>query len=328
MTANLPYPWQLDIWELLLRQFRAKRLPHALLIQGEPVTGKRHFVNALGQKLLCTGNDEFACGECKNCQLFLAGTHPDFVNVGLEEKSKQIKVDQIRSAVDFISKTSQQGGMKIVVIEPAEQMNINAANSLLKCLEEPAGDSLIILVSHAPNRLLPTIRSRCQNIIIYKPQLQQADKWLATFIQNAEQRNALMMLANNNPLLALEYADKEMIDIYNNTIKQLAGLQAAGESLVKQAEKIDKEDNILQWLFIQQKILWLLIQQGFNIGDLSRSGLQSLSGLAQKPQFQKRGYKLLEEVQQAINEVQGVTNPNTLMLIETLLIRWQALLRV
>jgi DNA polymerase III subunit delta' len=327
MTANLPYPWQLDIWEQLLTQSQANRLPHALLIQGEPVTGKRHFVNALAQKMLCAGVGEFACGECKNCQLFLAGTHADFVNIGLEEKSKQIKVDQIRAVIEFISKTSQQGGMKIVVIEPAEQMNINAANSLLKCLEEPAGDSLIILLSHAPNRLLPTIRSRCQNIVIDKPQATQADKWLATFIQNEEQRKTLMMLANNNPLLALEYADKEMIDIYKNTISQLAALQAGSDSLVKQAEKIDKEDEILQWLFIQQKILWLLIKQGFNVGDVSRAGLQSLLHLVQKPHFQKRGYKLLEEIQQAINEVQGVTNPNTLMLVESLLIRWQALLR-
>lgn len=327
MTGNLPYPWQLDIWELLLRQSHAKRLPHALLIQGEPATGKRHFANALAQKLLCTGNEEFACGECKNCQLFLAGTHPDFVDVRLEEKSKQIKVDQIRSAIDFIAKTSQQGGMKIVVIEPAEQMNINAANSLLKCLEEPAGDSLIILLSHAPNRLLPTIRSRCRNIVICKPAVQQAEKWLSTFIHNEEHRHSLMMLANNNPLLALRYADMDMMDIYKDTISQLAALQTGGESLVKQAEKIDKGGDILQWLFIQQKILWLLIQQGFKIGDLSRPDLQILSSLVQKPHFQKRGYRLLEEIQQAINEVQGVTNPNTLLLVESLLVRWQALMR-
>jgi DNA polymerase-3 subunit delta' len=261
--------------------------------------------------------------------LIQAATHPDIVDVGLEEKSKQIKVEQIRAIIDFVGKTPQMGGMKIVVIEPAEQLNLNAANALLKCLEEPAGHTLIILISHAPSRLLPTIRSRCQSIILHKPAITEGDKWLSAFMPDEATRSSLLMLANNNPLLAMDYADKEMPLLYSDAIKQLVSLQNGSESLVRQAEQVDKlvDGNILVWLSIQQRIIWQLLQNSLNIHGILIKDLTLLAELSKKPGFQKRAFKMLDEIQQAIYEVQGVSNPNILLLIESLLIRWQALLR-
>lgn len=329
MNNFIPYPWQLDSWELLMQQVQAQRLPHALLVSGEQGCGKRHFVHCLVQKLLCTGSQDFACGECKSCQLLLAGSHPGFMDVGLEEKSKLIKVDQIRVLVDFIGKTVQIGKLKIAIIEPAEQMNISAANALLKCLEEPSGNSLIVLLTHAPKRLLPTIRSRCQTVAITKPKAAEADKWLSTFIHDAGQRQQLMMLANANPLLALEYADKEIVEVYLGVIKQLAGLQQGRESLTKLAEQVEKsvDGDVLLWLAIQQKILWQLIQASLQVGGNLANELQPFQPQCLKQGFQQRAYKMLEEIQQAIKEMQGSSNPNIVLLVESLLIRWQALLR-
>ncbi len=134
-----PYPWQVDQFDQVSQLFQTARLPHALLIQGEPGLGKLVFAQALAQLILCQKNKagastSMACGQCKGCQLFQAGTHPDLLAVQLEEKAKQIKVNQIRRLVDFVSKTSQLEGMQVIIIEPAEAMNINAANALLKSL--------------------------------------------------------------------------------------------------------------------------------------------------------------------------------------------------
>lgn len=332
MTATagkqwLPYPWQLDVWEHLHQQRLNKRLPHALLVHGEKGSGKYLLAENFGKTLLCMEKGEFACGACKACQLFAAGSHPDYVTIGLEEKSRQIKVDQIRAVVDFVSKTAQMGGMKVVVIEPAETMNINAANALLKCLEEPSGDTVIILVSHAPSRLLPTIRSRCQNIAMPKPSAAQADQWLATFVSNMQERQQLLLLANGNPLLALEYQQQEVLDLYRKMIDQLIGLKAGNASLIRQAEELQKLDLVLV-LQIQQKILWCLIQAGLKVADLEAMGLSSFSPVVAKAQFSKRAYKMLDELQEALREAQGPSNPNAQLLLESLLMHWQALLRV
>jgi DNA polymerase-3 subunit delta' len=329
MSNCLPYPWQLDNWDAVMQQQNANRLPHALLVSGEKGSGKRHFVESLVRKLLCTANTDFACGDCKSCQLMLAGTHPGFIDITVEEKSKAIKIDQIRVLMDFSNKTAQIGNIKIAIIEPAEQMNANAANALLKCLEEPSGNSLIILLSHAPNRLLPTIRSRCQTLAMNKPNKEQSDKWLATFIADANQRQQLMMLANGNPLLALEYSDKEVIDAYKAIIQQLVAIQQGSQSVVQCAAEVDKmvSSDLNLWLLMQQKIIWQLVQASLKVDVVISRELQAFTALFERSDFQKRAYKMLEDIQQAITEERSVSNPNPLLLVEGLLIRWQALLR-
>lgn len=323
----LPYPWQLDVWQHFYELQLSGRLPHAILLNGERGTGKQNLAFGLAKKMLCRGEGEFACGVCKSCQLFLAGSHPDFVNVGLEEKAKQIKVDQIRSIVDFVGKTSQMNGMKIVLIEPAETMNVNAANALLKCLEEPADKTLLILVSHAINRLLPTIRSRCQNINMPKPGGEQADAWLTAFINDINQRQKLLRLANDNPLLALTYWNENVLSGYDECIDKLLALKSGQLSIVKMAEDIQKGDVAL-WLDISQKLLWQLIRSHVSQTPLVEVNLQLFEEVTKASGFARRAYRMLEEVQAAINECQGPSNPNLQLLVESLLIRWQALLQV
>ena len=322
-----PYPWQLDVWVHLNRLKQQGRLPHALLVNGEKGSGKQILVAGLAKKLLCREEAEFACGQCKSCILFAAGTHPDFVEVALEEKAKQLKVDQIRRVVDFISKTPQMNGMKLVVVEPAEAMNVNAANALLKCLEEPAGETLIVLISHAPNRLLPTIRSRCQSIVMPKPEWADAEAWLATSINDITQRQKLLRLANGNPLLALNYWQDDVLSLYNESIDKLLAIRTGQQSVVKVAEELQKQNPLL-WLDINQKLLWQLIKAGMTQQSLAEVQLELFDAVVAQPDFQQRAYKLLEVVQDAIRELQGPSNPNPQLLLETLLMHWQALLRV
>lgn len=323
----MPYPWQLDQWQHLNQLQRDQRLPHALLIQGEKGIGKQLLVSGLVKKFLCQQDTEFACGECKSCQLFKAETHPDLIHVGLDEKAKQIKVDQIRKVVDFVYKTSQMNGLKVVVIETAENMNINAANALLKCLEEPAGDTLLLLISHAPNRLLPTIRSRCQAIVMDKPDLNAAQQWLSTFINDLDQRQKLLRLANGNPLQAIAYWDQEVLKLYNDSIDKLLGLRSGQLSLIKVVQELQRGDVPL-WLDLNQKLLWQLIKCQQLKLDLAELQLSEFTSMIAHPAFAQRAFKVLEVLQQSIAEFQGPSNPNPQLLLETLLMHWQVLLRL
>ena len=325
MSNWAPYLWQEPTWEYLSTLEKEQRLPHALLAQGESGIGKAHLIHGFTSKLLCTENDLFACGHCKSCTLIEAGTHPDFRKVGLLEKSKLIKVDQVRELVEFFSKTAQMGGYKIAIIEVADQMNVNAANALLKCLEEPSGKSLIILLTHAPNRLLPTIKSRCQNIAMHKPEFDVAEKWLANFVFDPLQRTLLLDLANGNPLLAADYHDRDILSFYHEHITQIVELPTGKHSLTKIAEKVAKGDVAL-WLALNQNLISKMIQVSMECAS-SDQYLKALSALLSSTGFAKKGFKMLEDIQQASYEINGPSNPNVQLMVESLLIRWQALLR-
>lgn len=142
------YPWQQALWSQL--GGRAQHA-HAYLLYGPAGIGKRALAEHWAAQLLCQRPAAAgACGECKACQLLAAGTHPDYFVLEPEEAEKPIRVDQVRDLVGFVVQTAQLGGRKVVLLEPAEAMNVNAANALLKSLEEPSGDTVLLLISHQP----------------------------------------------------------------------------------------------------------------------------------------------------------------------------------
>ena len=141
--SALPLPWHEDAWASLNSSIDSGRLPHAVLISGDQGIGKLRLATALAQRLICSAEMvKYACGACKSCNLFTAGSHPDVTYLEPEEKGKAIKIDPVRKLCESLSKTAQQGGWKVAIIAPAEAMNINAANALLKNLEEPQGKTL------------------------------------------------------------------------------------------------------------------------------------------------------------------------------------------
>ena len=129
------YPWQQEQWANITRQHHAQTLPHAFLFSGLKGIGKLHFAKCLVAFLLCENNQgSQACGLCKQCKLLAAETHSDFKLTEPDEGSAVIKVDLIRALVTFFSLSSMQGGAKITIVCPAESLNHNAANALLKTL--------------------------------------------------------------------------------------------------------------------------------------------------------------------------------------------------
>lgn len=220
MTTLMPHTWHSSAWDRLVEARTQHRLPHALLLAGPEGVGKRRFARALANYLLCqqpsaaaTGEQWGACGQCRACILFTANSHPDLVWITPEENSKTVKVDQIRALTDFVVKTSQLGGMKIAVIEPAESMNINAANALLKNLEEPGTDMHLVLISDAPGRLLPTIRSRCLQTAFAVPPTEQCLPWLAAATGSNESATRLLSLAGGRPLAALAMHEGDALSV-------------------------------------------------------------------------------------------------------------------
>jgi DNA polymerase-3 subunit delta' len=220
------YPWQQAFWQKLLHSRRF--WGHALLLKGKQGTGKYDFARQLAQSLLCTepAAGQQACGRCASCGWFEQGGHPNFYQVVPEafstvagesaekeesdEKSgaapkksasQQIGIEQIRKLNDFVYLTGHQSGFKIVLIYPAEAMNTPAANALLKKLEEPPPDVLFILVTHQPQHLLPTIRSRCQQLAMPLPDVAASVTWLRQ--QGVNDPEECLAAAGYAPLSAL-----------------------------------------------------------------------------------------------------------------------------
>lgn len=142
------FPWQQALWQQLAGRTQHA---HAYLLHGPQGIGKRALAERLMALLLCQRPEGLqACGQCKSCLLLAAGSHPDNYVLEPEEADKPIKVDQVRDLVSFVVQTAQLGGRKVVLIEPVEAMNVNAANALLKSLEEPSGNTVLLLSAISP----------------------------------------------------------------------------------------------------------------------------------------------------------------------------------
>jgi len=213
----MAYSWHKSDFEGLLA--RKEALPHALLFRGNPGIGKLALAESLARALLCEqpGPGGSACGQCTACGWMAQGSHPDFRRLepeilaeqnereegGEKKASLQIQVEQVRTLADFINVSSHRGGVKVVLIHPAETLNIHAANALLKNLEEPPARTYFLLVAHRWHQLLPTIRSRCQNVALPPPPVEAARDWLKQ--QGLRNPELALAQAGGAPLLALEF---------------------------------------------------------------------------------------------------------------------------
>lgn len=168
-------PWEQPLWARLLEGVSKGRLAHGLLFCGPTDAGQAQLASSLADYLICAepAADQ-ACGRCRSCHLRQAGTHPDLRRVGLLERDDgrlktEIGVDQIRELGQWLNLTAQFGGNQVALIEPAERLNVSAANALLKTLEEPAENRFLLIVTDAIDRLPATVRSRCQRVELRLP---------------------------------------------------------------------------------------------------------------------------------------------------------------
>ncbi|MEH6822591.1 MAG: DNA polymerase III subunit delta' [Motiliproteus sp.] len=326
-------PWQHDLWQRLTEQHRQQRLPHALLLCGEPGLGKAQFSKALGQYLLCQQPQQRegllrSCGHCKGCMLNAQGSHPDLVEIVPEGRGKAIKVDQIRELVSTISLSAQQGGYRVVVLGPAEAMNINAANALLKVLEEPGSRTLFALYSHLPGRIVATIRSRCQAQHLSQPDRAQAIEWLNQQSDVEGDLAEMLNLAGGAPLAALELVMNGSAE-QRKILYQALKLVISGEGSSSQAaEKLVKTRvlDLLDWwlILVQDLIRFQATQDPACINSLTAKKM--IIALSQRLSAQQM-FEFADRIQQYRHYLMSRNNPNERLLLEDLLIDWGNLFR-
>lgn len=281
---NIEYEWFNADWKRLVAL--RSRLPHALLIHGTANIGKRVLANHFAQSLLCQTPEEGGnpCGQCQACRWFSEGNHPDFrallpevlqmnSDVGgsgeedaetsksakAKTPSREIKIDQVRALDSFFNIGTHRGGARVVLVYPADALNIPASNALLKTLEEPAPGTVFLLVTSHPDQLLPTIRSRASKFTVAAPSAAQAIAWLsAKGVADPAERLAE---AGGAPLAALDAAVTDEFAVERSEL--LAALAAGRFDPLVAAECCEKAGNALVSLWMLRWVADLiLVAQG------------------------------------------------------------------
>ena len=330
MSAYSHLPWNQEAYQHLVKLKSEQKLGHAYLVQGREGVGKESLVKDFSAYLLCHDpQEEKACGTCQSCNLLAAGTHPDFKYMAPEEGTSQIKIEQIRSSKDFLSNTAMMGSYKILLIRYAEKMNINAANALLKNLEEPAAGTLLFLLSHQPGSLLPTIQSRCQKIKISRPDDSVVLPWLQ---QQLDEKSAKVNLemAYGAPLLALEYAANGKFQESRETQKRLLELlksQTVTSDVAKSMAAYPMESVLESLMLNVQQLLRHIHSQ--NNSDKTNLNTEELNAIAAEltNHHQKPLHQFYHELLQARRKMQSTANPNAQLLLESLCYQWIAKIR-
>ncbi|MCK5431249.1 MAG: DNA polymerase III subunit delta' [Gammaproteobacteria bacterium] len=333
LTTQLkPLPWQIENWNSVQMAIRAERMTHAILFTGPVGIGLEHFAKCLTAGLLCENSEDNlqACGDCRSCHLIRGGSHPDLFPIEPEESGKQIRVDEVRKLIDFIHLKSQYGRYKISVITPADAMNRSAANSLLKTLEEPPEQSLLILLSHRPDLLPITIRSRCQKIRFNPAFDEETASWVKQHVSpeliQDENIKHLLTQAGGAPLAIEAMLESNILETRRKLLEDLFALRGTQEDPIKVAErwKTYEPSQVFLWLlqlFADMVRIKLLVQP-VRISDRKIIGrLQELIKQLELRELSGFYHLLLENYSLST----GAISYNAQGLLEDVIIFWQNL---
>ncbi len=325
VACDLP-PWLDAHWKRLWNAEKRGRLGHAWLLNGGVGLGKRLFADRLARALLCQrpGEDGLPCGACAECHLVASGNHPDLQRIvpDADSASGEIKVAAIRELVAMENLTSHRGRRKIIQILPAEAMNRAAANSLLKTLEEPTEQTLLLLIADDATRLPATIRSRCQQLVFVPPADSEALPWLtATLSSPAASPDLLLRLAHGAPLRALDMAQADYLAARQQGFQQFLAVAQGQEDPLAIASAWQARDLSL---LLEAVLGWLC--------DITRLACDPHTTYVSNPDLREalqalalrlpgeRVHVFLRQLMRARALVQSPVNKQ--LLIESLLLRW------
>ncbi|MEH8170435.1 DNA polymerase III subunit delta' [Aeromonas veronii] len=240
------YPWLIPDWHALSQTAQSGRLGHAWLLLGDPGLGKEQLAERLARLHLCQQPDRGEpCGQCHSCQLLDKGNHPDLGTITRD--SKTIGVEAIREICTRLQGSAQLGRGKVVIIPDAERMTESAANALLKTLEEPAGDSLLLLIASQVSRLLPTILSRCHKHVCQLPAEGETVRWLAE--QGHQAALAQVRICQGAPLRVLDYIEQQQDGTRRELLEQFVALSQSPVKATALCSQLGQEMQVrLHWL--------------------------------------------------------------------------------
>jgi DNA polymerase-3 subunit delta' len=238
----------------LRRSLECDRLHHAYLFVGPQGAGKRTVALALAKSLHCSARRFDFCDECQVCLAIQAGNHPDVRLVEPLAGKKDISIGQIRDLEKALAFRSFSGGRKITLIDGADLMNFHSQNSLLKTLEEPPGNALVLLIAHSPGGLLPTVLSRCVRLFFGLPPVAAVADFLMEHKGLARERASLLAaLTMGSVGEALSCDESEILQQRRRWIDRVSSLPLGGyREAVALAEEMasDKEKcfRALRWI--------------------------------------------------------------------------------
>lgn len=319
---SLCYPWLAPVYGALYERFQQGQLHHALLLNGQANIGKSNLATTFAQRLLCSSEGVYACGECKSCKLLASETHPDLTLLTTEEKSRVIKIDQVRAVIEKLSGSAQQGGNKVVIVDRVDQLNISAANALLKSLEEPTPRTYFLLLCNNLDRLLPTVVSRCHLHTVATPTAQQSYDWLQGFAKQSEDIETALYISRGSPIQALHF-------IKNDNDISLATVFKALTSCILQERTITETVKVLAKADLAEEIVSVLhaglrqaICRRMQAAPVVPTLIDRLADALLEKQWSIESYfKLLEACESARRLVASTANPRHDLLLEDLLIR-------
>ncbi|PLW68910.1 DNA polymerase III subunit delta' [Pseudohalioglobus lutimaris] len=311
-AISAPLPWHASVWSRFNRQLQDATLPHALMLAGPSHCGKARLALALSRLLLCKApSGGLNCGECHACELSASGSHGDWRWLQPEEKSRNIKIDQVRDAVGFATRTSSFGARKVMVLAPADAMNANAANALLKSLEEPSPGTFLLLVCDQLHSVPATIRSRCQIVRLPGPELAVSLEWLDKATGDREESARLLELAEGMPLLAEAMCGR-------SDAEQLIALRVACRGLVAGKLDVFEASGMLADAPAAEVLDQIAAAVRAVLRGASRAMLTSARGQAL--------FGLLDAVTDVQRALRGGANPNRQLMTEVLLEKLHSIL--
>ena len=300
MSSEWVPSWLQPVWERLAHAQTSGRLPHAMLFDGPPGWGKRFMARQLARCLTHLPPRDPATmrfGEEASDGDLLAHRDVRILQRGLADSGRlrrQILIDQVRELGEFLVRTAGSGGRRIAILELAEDLNINAANALLKRLEEPGSGCHLILVSHRISQVLPTIRSRCQRLAVAPGSREAARAWLGSQLPAEVDAGRMLQLVGGAPLLARERADSDLPLLADAADAFLAGGPA--DALIK--DDRDRADLVLELLY--------------------RAVAKQVRAEAGQPPA--RALHFLDRISRARRLLGSQSNPNVILLLEDLLL--------
>ena len=328
LSAQIPLPWQTVQWQKSVDSFEAGLMPHAQILCGASGLGKREYAAALTGYLFCSSRkNSLGCGECRNCRLILAEVHPDFLRVRPEKPGSAIKVDEIRGLNNFVNRTAESGIAKVVLIEDADRMNRNAANALLKSLEEPPANTFFMLVSSREMKLPVTVRSRCQRINFSVPERGITVEWLQRQNSNSESCELPILLASGAPLAAQKLMSGEYKHKYTQLFLSLDLLATGRSSPTVEARSLGD-------LELTDLLSWVSSWVGNVVRAHSISSLEQAETGCNGLDKQVDGMSVTalisfnDLVQQAYKDAVAASNINKQLILENLLMSWQRIARL
>lgn len=322
-----PLPWQREVWATVAAAIRDRRLGHALLIAGPDGAGTGHFAACIAAALWCRQPDAdgSGCGRCTDCVQVASGAHSGYFVVGVLEDKRDISIAQVRELGERLSMTQHDGRAKVAIIEPADALNVNGINALLKTIEEPTPGSHLLLVSSRPQALAATLRSRCQRLRIAVPERDAALAWLRERRDGSTDDARLAKALDHAfgaPLKAAELLDGDGIAQRDDWARTMLDLAAGRGEVSGTAERIGKEFGVVwvQWLYG-----WLnrLLRLRLPAGATAEPAEPALAALAARLPAELLD-RYVAEVQAALGTVHGPADRR--LLVESLLIGWLGLL--